>query len=179
MMQSGVLGYTYRLLRDRLEELASDSGLYHMTVGSNVPGKNSKPSVSIAVTDICQIAQDKNGQRIVVDELRYELPSLVAVSIAIVISGNECDTVLDAAGCIAGYMKDNPVIDAGEYNWHGNTNGRIYVEPKIRGPVAGSTILRDQQQVVMEYCFEAGINSGIGEAFTRVEKREVRSGFIK
>lgn len=178
MMQSGVLGYAYRSLRDRLESLATESGMYTMVTGSGACSDNNKPSVNILVTDICQIAQDKNGQRIVVDELRYELPSLVAVSISLVISGNESDTILDVAGCISGYMKDNPVISAGEYNWHGNSNGRIYVEPIIRGPTLRQLYVQDKQQVVMEYCFEAGINSGIGEAFTRVEKREVRSDFI-
>lgn len=171
-MQSSVLGFVYRSISDRLDILGKTSGLFSYHKAPAVENED-VPTVSIFVTDICQIVQDKNGQRIVVDELRYELPSLISVSIGIVISGKDYDRILDVTGLIAGSLKDNPFIDAGAFNWHGNTGGRIYVEPVIRCP--SRTFSYNDQHVVLEYRFEAGINSGHGEAFTRVEKREVRS----
>lgn len=161
MNQSGVFAFVHGELASRVSGILSDAGIRDVTA-------------DVSVVDICQLAQDKNGQRIVIDERRYELPALYALVSRVNLGGADWGLVLSAAGAVARGLKDGPVIELGEYNWHGNQGGRTFIEPIVRasrtvnGPPSGPA-------ASLEYRIEAGVNSGIGEEFKRVEKRDLRT----
>ncbi|MBN1616866.1 MAG: hypothetical protein JW875_06090 [Spirochaetales bacterium] len=169
MSQYAVLRYAYESFFARLDQFAQESGLF-----TTIDSSEGIPRVSLSVCDICQIVQDKNGQRIIVDEVRYELPSIVSMSLAVVIEGSGYPEILGASGAIIAYMKDNPIIEVKDHNWHGNDIGRVYVEPFIRSPSASYKV-SGMPCVVLDYRLEVGINSNKGEVFKRVEKRDIRS----
>ncbi len=180
MSQSAILKHAYNTLFSFLKETGKASGLF--TAEDNIPSFDFSvlnTVIYLTVTDICQMVQDKTGQRIVVDEKMYELPSLVGLLFAINIIGKTYNSVLETAGNIISALKDKNIFDAGEYSWHGNSENKIFFEPVIRN-ITGSkyTAPGAMPSLVLEYRLDAGINSLRGKEFKRVEKREVR-GVIK
>ena len=176
MSQASVLRHAYDSFVELLDRCGAESGLFRVEGrGTEMPAK-----ARVEVTDLCQFSQDKNGQRIVVDELLYEMPSMFAMSIAVTVSAESYPAALEAAGSIAAIVKDNNVIAAGECNWHGNDGLRMFIEPAIRGLVpAGARQAPTIPAIRLEYVIEAGINSLKGERFTRVEKRDVRTNVME
>jgi hypothetical protein len=176
--QSAVLRHAYDSFVALLEKGGAESGLYRVGAADQGSG-DSLASVSVSVTDLCQFSQDKNGQRIVVDELLYEMPSMFAMSLSVTVSAPSYPVVLEAAGTVAAIVKDNNVIAAGDGNWHGNEGLRMFIEPCIRGVDPRARAESPVPTVALEYVIEAGINSRRGERFTRVEKREVRANVME
>lgn len=179
MMQYEILKYMYAQFSQLIADAGKENDLYSVETGS-YPEHIEKVIVHAAVTDVCQFACDKTGQRIIIDEKRYELPARIAVSLSLIITGSEYDSILEAAGCIIRTLKDNAVLKAGEYNWHGNDDGSMYIESVVRNPQAGkSGLVNGYPSIVLDYRIEAGINSAKGEEFTRVDKRDIRSDMMK
>ncbi len=175
MSQSAVFRYAYDSFVKLLERGGTESGLYRIEGSIEEAGA----TVCVVVTDLCQFAQDKNGQRIVVDELLFEMPSMFAMSFTVTVSAASYAIALEAAGTIAAMVKDNNVIAVDECNWHGNDGLRMFIEPAIRGIVpAGNGASYTVPTVKLEYVIEAGINSLKGNRFTRVEKRDIRANVM-
>lgn len=162
MKQAEVFGFLYEELQTRVAFALEESSLPDL-------------QFSIVITDLCQLLQDKNGQRIIVDERRYELPSLFAMLARVEVVSESWNRCLIAAGYICGYMKDHAVVELGDYNWHGNIGGRTFFEPLIRDVHQSGAFVQDEGHIYLEYRIEAGINSSLGEEFKRVEKRDLRT----
>lgn len=178
MSQHLVLRHAYDSLFELLGAAGQSIPGYAVCKGSSdgVAVPESGAVARLSVSDVCQFSQDKNGQRIVVDEMLYEMPSMVSFIARVTVRAREYDELLGAVGAIIGTLKDHSVIAAGERNWHGNDSGNIYVEPVIRDSVAGKAERDgDIPSLALEYRIECGINSAKGEKFTRVDKRDVRS----
>jgi len=136
--------------------------------------ENSKKcQIKFDVSDIYQTSNDKTGQRIVIDNQRYEVPTQYAMIIKISFDG-ACLDVLSTIGKTAAFFKDNSVYDLKEYDWHGNTTHKFFLEPVIRQSKKDSIC----DKLYLEYKVEVQINSTKPESFTRVEKRDIRNNFI-
>lgn len=176
MKQKGVLKHLFSTILSRLEKTGEESSLFTVVDGTpqtNTP--HSETVVYLSVSDICQIERDKTGERIVVDEKRYELPAQIALCFRIYINAPLYIDVLETAGYIISFLKDMPPIDAAEYNWHTNESGQIYLAPIARPiKINISPMPNFQSELYLEYIADAGINSLNGEEFTRVDKRDIR-----
>ena len=133
--------------------------------------KDSKNEVKFLVTDIFQTTNDKTGQRIIVNELRYEVPALYQMRIRVLIHAPLLEDALSLFGYIAVFFKDNTVYECNEYNWHGNELNKFILEPIVR---------RDSSEnfsgdLYLDYRVEVQLNSLKGEKFVRVEKKDLSS----
>ena len=67
----------------------------------------------------------------------------------------------------------------GEYKWHGEEGGKVFIEPVVCEPEPragyGETRLPG---VTLKYTMEMGINSEKGISFKRVEKKAIKGGII-
>lgn len=128
-----------------------------------------KNEVKFVVTDIFQTTNDKTGQRIIVDELRYEVPALYQMRIRVLIHAPLLEDALSLFGYIAVFFKDNTVYECNEYNWHGNKLNKFILEPVVRRDSSENF----SEGLYLDYRVEVELNSLKGESFVRVEKKDL------
>ncbi len=128
-----------------------------------------KNEVKFVVTDIFQTTNDKTGQRIIVDELRYEVPALYQMRIRVLIHAPVLEDALSLFGYIAVFFKDNTVYECNEYNWHGNELNKFILEPVVRRDSSENF----SEGLYLDYRVEVELNSLKGESFVRVEKKDL------
>lgn len=165
-MQSDIFKYVIQTLK---KELSATSDVKFSIVDEF--SKNPKNEVRFLVTDIFQTSNDKTGQRIIVDELRYEVPALYQMRIRVLIHAPLLEDALSLFGYVAVFFKDNTVYECNEYNWHGNDLNKFILEPVVR---------RDSSEnfsgdLYLDYRVEVQLNSLKGEKFVRVEKKDLSS----
>jgi hypothetical protein len=138
-----------------------------------------KTTVYLGIAGISQLSSDKNGQKIVVDEVSYEEPARIGFLVSITAVSRRYPDALEAVGAIIRHFKDANTIFVGEDSWHGNTDGLVFIEPVIGEPDGRRRIPgREPPSLTIEYRIEVGINSEKGTPFRRVEKREIKSNII-
>lgn len=176
MSQSGVLRYCYDTVFSILKREGEHSKLY--TMMENTGGEHvdvSGTTLSVVVSDLAQISQDKNGEKVFIEERTFPAPTFMAFILSIEIRAEQYPDVLETAGYIIRYFKDNNIFEAGDYNWHGNTNNTVYMESVIREPDMHRMMnMQSLPCVVLAYRIEAAINSEKGGTFKRVQKRDIR-----
>jgi hypothetical protein len=164
---------------DSLQKLLgteSESGKKYAIVGKDDQESPSElPQLSVSVVDLCQTTNDKNGQRLIFQEKLYEPPALFSAVFRITVSGPSYPAVLDAAGYAVSLLKDNSVIDAGDYNWHANETGKIYICPVCRQPSVAASLPAADPEVHLDYVIDFGINSGAATEFTRVKELNINA----
>jgi hypothetical protein len=177
MNQFAVLRYCYDSVFEILKREGESSGLYTVAEYSVTEKmKTKKSTVYIRISDLCQISQDKNGEKVFIDEQQFPAPTFMAFIFTIEISAQQYQDALETAGFIVHHFKDNNSFDAGEYNWHGNKNDAMYMEPIIREPEINR--MRNnlaEASVFLEYRIEAAINSEKGGVFKRVQSRDIKA----
>ena len=141
--------------------------------GGEFPAGPAPVSVRLVVCDLCQTAQDKNGQRVYVGELGFEAPARFAMTLALRGEGCSWPALLEALGAAARFFKDNPSVSPEGCAWHGMADGEVFLEPVIREPVAAGQ--GEEFCLSLYYRVEAALNSEKGESFRRVQKRDVRT----
>jgi hypothetical protein len=180
MRQSNILRHCYDSVFTILKREGETSNLFTVEEsGFDNNQKSEKAKVFMSVSDIAQISQDKNGEKVFIDEEQFPAPTYLAFILAINISAEKYQDILETCGYIVHYFKDNNFFEAGVYNWHGNTNKNMYIEGIIRKPDINRTVNHQYLPLVtLEYRIEAAINSKKGEKFKRVEEREIRGNQI-
>ena len=180
MNQSDVAGCIYTSLFAQLKTLGGGETSFAVSECSSGITDFSIPVVVPSVTDVCQTAVDKSGQRIVVDEKLYETPARFMMGICFSIYGTTYAAVLNVLGEIVVCFKDNPSLDVSACNWHGNECKKVFVEPEIRQLEQNRFSDRDGVHVMsLSYRIDFNINSRIGTGFKRVEKRDLHSNVLK
>ena len=160
MSQSAVLRHCYDSLSGIFEDLGKSSGLF--TIDKRDGKEPSRgAAVYLGVSDLAQVSQDKNGEKVFVDEKVYAAPTYAAFILAVSVRADSYPALLEVTGCIIRYFKDNPSFPIGDYSWHGMPGDQIYIEPVIREPARGKTV-PESPGVILEYRVEAAVNSEIG-----------------
>ena len=168
MEQYKVLRHGYDQLLHLLETRGKQTNLFSLADGFSIPvPEKEQIIVQTDICDICQLQSDKTGQRIVVKDVLYDLPTVVVYIVGI-----------QAAGSIIAFFKDNPVIPLDSFNWHGSTTKNLFIESVVRNPEPKFAQTNLLPAVHLQYKLEAGINSEKAESFKRVEKRDIRSKTI-
>jgi hypothetical protein len=173
MGQDAVLQYCYDALCERLTELGKTSGLFALDAAQGKRERDSGATVRVSVSDVSQIATDRNGERVVVDERMYDAPTRIGCVVALTVSASRYTDALATLGSLIKYFKEHNTLEAGDFNWHGNTDGMIYLEPLIRSPERRPLV--ESPALTLEYRFEVGINAERSDPVHRVERLEVRS----
>jgi hypothetical protein len=178
--QSAILKAAYETVYKGLSELGEKNGLFWVGTGAPEVPKDGQPAaVYLGVSDICQLYPDKNGSKIEVDEMIFEVPARVGCIISLTVMSEIYPPLLETAGQIIQYFKDNNNIRLEDYKWHGEDEGKIFIEPVIRKPEpAGRPKIHDLPAISLEYILEVGINSLKGTAFKRVEKQVVKGNIM-
>ncbi len=169
-MQSDIFRYVLKTISTNYKEYLNDKVM--LVDSFNEPEK--KCQVCFRVTDIYQIANDKRGQKIVVGNQRYDVPTQFAMRIRLEFLAADQLELLSVMGQTAVFFKDNAVYELNEYDWHGNVSHKFFIEPVIR-----STEYTENFKILFfEYRVEVQINSIKSERIVRVEKRDIRSNFV-
>lgn len=180
MDQSAVLKYVYDSLKQILSTLGSDSTLFTVENFCKDADVAQKAIVFLGVTDLAQIHQDLNGEKIIIGEERVPAPTHLAFIMAITVMSMNYSALLEALGIIVRYLKDNNAIAVAEYNWHGNTGSFFFVEPIVRSPTIGKEFIGHTTPfLTLEYRIEVAINSQKRESFTRVKERDIRGKILE
>ncbi|MDR3303828.1 MAG: hypothetical protein LBS86_05390 [Treponema sp.] len=174
MGQETVLQYCYDALCERLAALGETSGLFALDAVHGT--RTGASTVRVGIADVSQVAADRNGVHVVVDERLYAAPTRIACVVALTVSAERYTDALATLGMLVKHFKEQNTLEVGAFNWHGNTDGMIYLEPLLREPerrpVAETPVL------TLEYRFEVGINAEQSEPVHRVEQRSVH-GVLK
>jgi hypothetical protein len=179
--QSAVLRAAYEAVYKNVSELGEKDGLFQMGGGAVEESQKDgqPPTVYLAVSDLCQLYPDKNGQKIETDEMIFEIPARVGCVFSLTIISGIYPPLLEAAGRLIQYFKDNNTVQLEGYKWHGEDEGKVFIEPVIRKPEPRRGPGRwDMPAVSLEYLLEVGINSLKGTPFKRVEKKMVKGNII-
>lgn len=168
-MQSDIFKHALSVIKNKLQE--NSPGKYAVV---NDFSSGEKPQVRLVVTDLFQAANDKIGQRIIIEEKMYEAPALYVMNLRIIFSGKSQEDVLSVYGLIASYFKVHNTYDCEEYNWHGNNKGKFFLEPVIRKEPENCN-----EYLYLDYRIELKINSTKAENFVRVEKKNLSANQIK
>lgn len=176
MSQSAVLKNCYEIIFNILEKLGTESKLFLVRDAADLGKETDTPVLYMGVSDICQLVQDKNGQQIVFNEVHYDEPTRIGFVLTLTIVSKSSMALLEAVGCIIRYFKDENTISLkDEYTWHGNDDGKIYIEPVVRDTDLARAISLPLPDISLKYRIELGINSEKGTPFRRVEKRDIKS----
>ncbi len=170
-MQSDIFKYVIQSLKKSLS--ASDEVKF--TIVDDIQTDKNERQIKFDVTDIFQTANDKTGQRIIIDEQRYEIPSVYEMRIKVSCFAPKLEDALTLFGFVAVFFKDHSVYECGEYNWHGNTVNKFILEPVVRK----DSKEKSSDTYDLNYRVEVQLNSVKGESFVRVEKKDLRSNMIK
>lgn len=167
-MQSDVFMYVLKTVKDSIKKnIKTDFAV----VDAFSENKN---QIRVYIKDLFQVSNDKTGQRIIYNEIRYEVPAQYEMRLCIEFNGQKTEEVLSALGQVAVYFKDNNSFECGDYNWHGNDLNRFFLEPVIRKEAVNGNKYLD-----LDYKIELGLNSVKEEHFTRVEKKVLNANQIK
>ena len=173
ILQSDIFSYVYEKFEEKLENLTKEKNL------SNILKKIDKADAAyeLQVNDIWQYLFDKNGDQVVFDEKMYPAPSYFHMIFTVLVKGKDMKSVLKLYGMIARYLKDNPVIEVGDYNWHMNTEQNVYVEPIIKNADASRVNdgLNGSYSLKLQYEVYVGMNSLNGSEFVRARERAISS----
>jgi hypothetical protein len=184
MSQSLILKQVYESLYQKLSEIGANLQLFYVENGCitdsiDMQKGEFRSVVYLGIADISQLTIDKNGQKIIVDETSFEEPARIGFIMSITAVSRRYPDVLETIGAIIRYFKDTNIISAGDYNWHGNTGGQVYIEPVIREPRGKyDRISQEWPSLTIEYRIEVGINSEKGTQIRRVDKQEIKSNII-
>jgi hypothetical protein len=182
MRQSKIFRTVYEAVSEALAGEGEASGLFtlaRMGCGerprvSDMPAEGpAEARLYFEVTDLCQTAGDKSGQRLIAGEKSYEPPARFAMILALRGTARSYPALLEALGCAARFLKDNPAVTVGDCAWHGS-GGRVFIEPVIREPSSAAG-RGDAPFLTLYYRVEAALNSEKGKSFRRVEKRDLRT----
>jgi len=181
MNQSAILKAVYETIQKNISGLGEEDGLFQVAVGMVEEQKDVKqPIVFLGISDICQLYPDKNGQKIETNEMMFEIPARVGCIFFLKITSDTYPPLLETAGRLIQYFKDNNTIQLEDYKWHGENEGKIFIEPVIRKPeTLGNTKTHDLPFLVLEYQLEIGINSQKGVPFKRVDKKVINGKIIE
>jgi hypothetical protein len=178
MSQSAILRAGYELIRNNLSALGGETKLFVLCDKDKEVSDNVS-KVILGVSDVCQLCSDKNGEKVEENEIIYEIPARVGCVLFLTVISDNYPAVLETAGLLVQYFKDNNFIQLDEYKWHGEKEGKIFIEPVVRKPATHSGYSnKDLPSVTLEYVMEIGINSLKGTAFKRVEKMKITGGTI-
>lgn len=180
MKQSAILKASYEMIYKNLSDLGKEKKIFTVNDGGVVsPKSETDASVYVGISDICQLCPDKNGEKVEVDEILFETPAQIGCILFITITSKFHPVLLETAGSIIQYFKDNNAIIVQDYKWHGENEGKIYIEPLIRKlePQRMSKA-HDMPVVTLEYQIEMGINSLKGTPFKRVEKPIIKGNIF-
>jgi hypothetical protein len=183
MRQSKIFRVVYEAVCEALAEEGAATGLFSLsTEGGGIrepvrefPGGLAPARVRLGVSDLCQTAQDKSGQRIIAGELSYETPARFAMTLSVRGEARSWPALLEAMGCAARFFKDNPSVEAADCAWHGSGEGRVFLEPVLRQPAAAGSPAGEPLSLTLYYRVEAALNSEKAEAFRRVQKRDIKT----
>jgi hypothetical protein len=178
MNQSAILRASYEAIYTNLAALGKETKLFAMGgIDEDVSGNESK--VIFGVSDICQLSHDKNGEKVEENEKIFEAPTRVGFAFFLTVIAKEYPALLETAGRLIQYFKDNNYIQLEEYKWHGENGGKIFIEPAVRKPELRDG-LKDRQlpSVTLEFLMEMGINSEKGTSFKRVEKKTIKGSIM-
>jgi len=180
MIQSDIIKASYEAIFKNLSELGEKTGLFLVSnEGFNAKRDEQRSLVCLAVSDICQLCPDKNGEKIDVGEVSYEIPAQIGCVFLFTVINKSYPQLLEVTGLLIQYLKDNNKFILENHKWHGEDEGRIIIEPVIRQPrPQWENRFNDLPSVTLEYRIEFGINSLKGSPFKRVEKRDIK-GNIK
>jgi hypothetical protein len=170
--QHGVLQYSFKLIFKVLKELGANSPLFSVEDGCIINTVKSGTKVFVGISDICQLSQDRNGEKVVVKDKTYEAPTRMGLVLSITAVSKSYPNVLETLSCIAAHFKDNYAFPLGEFNWHDNPGTMLFIEPVVRPNMTGrSRNCNDLPSLTLEYMLEVGINAEKGIGFKRVEQR--------
>jgi hypothetical protein len=184
MSQSAILKESYEAMYRVLVELGSSLKLFSVESGyitdrKDIIKNGFKSVVLLGIADISQLTKDKNGRNIIVNDISYEEPTRICFILSITAVSEQYPDLLETIGAIIRYFKDNNMISIGDYNWYGNNDGMIYIEPVIRKPDSKQNKLIDVlPSLSVEYLVEVAINSEKGTRVKRVEKQKIQSNVI-
>jgi len=178
MRQSAILKACYETIYNNLTEIGKVSKLFTMGEKDEELSDN-ETKVIFGISDVCQLSSDKNGEKVEENEIRYEAPTNVGCAFFLTIISKSYPALLEAAGLLIQYFKDNNYINLEEYKWHGEKDGKIFIDPAVRKPelMAGCKP-PSFPSVTLEFLMEMGINSLKGTPFKRVEKRTIKGGIM-
>jgi hypothetical protein len=181
MNQSGVLRHIYESIYQELVKLGAEKQIFSMKndLPVNDQGGESYPStVFMKILDICQISQDKNGQKIMVEDIAFEAPTRVGCIIAFDVVGGNYPDILETIGALIRYFKDNNTIVIDTFSWHGNDEKIAYIEPIVGEPDGRRGLVQTPMSLSLKYTIEIGINSEKGTPFRRVEARKIQGNIM-
>jgi len=181
MNQSAILRAGYETIYKNLSALAEEGKLFVMSgEGAERQEIGSQPKVRLGVSDVSQLYPDKNGQKVEENEMSFEAPARVGCILFLTVIAKTYAPLLETVGMLIQYFKDNNSILLEEYRWHGENEGKIFIEPVTRKPEPQSVEkCQSAPSITLEYYMEMGINSLKGTPFKRVEKREIRGNIIE
>ena len=164
-MQSDIFKYVIQALKESLST-ASD---IPFSIVNEISKDKAESQIQFNVTDIFQTTNDKTGQRIIVDEQRYEVPAMYEMRVRVSMFAPVLEDALSLFGYVAVFFKDHTVYECGEYNWHGNEINKFILEPIVRRDSTGGF----NDFFYLDYRVEVQLNSLKGETFVRVEKKDL------
>ncbi len=179
MRQHKILREIYEQFSAVLTGASAGGTVFTLHQGCPSPCTDKTPRLYLCVSDISQIQECKNGERIILNELQYEFPSIFQMLFTVYITGMDCADVLEACGAAIQAIKDMEPMKVTEYTWHGNEDGSVYLEPVIRP--CDYRVPSDKPDfpcLALSYQIIAGINSEKGGSFKRIEKRDIRTGSL-
>lgn len=169
-MQSDIFKFVISCIKENLSSVSK--GIYVIT--NSFSPDSAEIEMKIDVIDLFQSSNDKTGQRIIVDEKMYEVPAQYSLILRISFAGKSLEEILSAYGFVAAYLKDHNSFELQEYNWHGNTLTKFFLEPVIR-----KEIEYKNEYLHLDYRIELQLNSTKAENFVRVEKKVLDLNRIK
>lgn len=164
-MQSDIFKFVVQSLKQSLSN-ASD---FSFSIVDEILKDKSEKQIQFTVTDIFQTANDKTGQRIIVDGCIYEVPALYEMRIRVNIFAPQLEELLSLFGYVAVFFKDHTVYECTEYSWHGNEISKFILEPIIKKEAINTFA----DKFYLDYRVEVQLNSLRGEQFVRVEKKDL------
>jgi len=180
MNQSAILRASYEAIYNELLNLGEKNKQFMVgDGGAGFTNAETETKVCLGVSDVSQLCSDKNGENIEIDEMIFEAPTMVGCMLFLSVVAKTYPSLLETTGLLIQYFKDNNSIQLDDYKWHGEDEGKIFIEPVIRKPEAQKTPQFDNMPTVtLEYRMEVGINSLKGTPFKRVDKLTLKGNVI-
>jgi len=181
MNQSAILRASYETVYKNLSKFAGETGLFEMGDGGAVKiGKDgSKAIVCLGVSGVGLLHHDKGGQTVEANEIIFEAPSHVGCILFLTVAAKQYPPLLEAVGALIRHFKDNNFIDMADYKWHGEDEGKVFIEPVVGElGVPKESQFQGMPSVTLHYRMEMWINSQKGAPFKRVTDRTIKGNII-
>jgi hypothetical protein len=184
MNQSAILKASYEAVYNNLSDLAAETKLFAMSGGGALEhpkeGIHSHPIVCLGISDLSQLHIDKNGHTVEIDEMLFEVPAQIGYVLCVTVVSEYYSHLLETAGALIQYFKDNNIIRLEDYKWHEEPEGKIVIEPVVRNlePYKEPQFHNTLPTITLKYRMEMGINSQKGTPFKRVEKQAITGNLI-